>query len=141
MFLGLKENGMSGNFLMMAFVVHQYIRCKNYISFYSQLNKNGCYSQKDRDLSHVEKRRNKNTHYSFTGRQTISHEPFTNHNALNFCSLHTQIVDNHVIRYVPPDIYHSTYRYGHRFNGKYGIVIVGAERVDPQRVRSLFLGI
>jgi len=52
-----------------------------------------------------------------------------------------QIVDNHVIRYVPPDVYHSTYRYGHRFNGKFGIVIVGAERTNPQRYTQDYIGL
>lgn len=52
-----------------------------------------------------------------------------------------QVVDNHVIRYVPPEVC-INYRFGkHKYKGKYGLMVVGAERADPQKFTAAYNGL
>jgi len=50
-----------------------------------------------------------------------------------------QIVDNHVIKYIPPEVVQMNY--GRRFNSTMGLLLVGAESGDPQRYTKEYCGL
>jgi large subunit ribosomal protein L3 len=49
-----------------------------------------------------------------------------------------QVVDNHVIKYIPPEEYHPPRKPPRRLKneGRYGCLLVGAESADPQIVSA-----
>lgn len=49
-----------------------------------------------------------------------------------------QVVDNHVIKYTPPEEYVPTRKFlrKSKTEGKYGCLLVGAESADPQQVNK-----
>ncbi|GAB6030610.1 54S ribosomal protein L3 [Chamberlinius hualienensis] len=51
-----------------------------------------------------------------------------------------QIVDNHVIKYIPPEVY-ATRVGGRRYGGKIGCLVVGAESSDPQLYTPAYNGL
>jgi hypothetical protein len=55
--------------------------------------------------------------------------------SLSFCFL-TQVLDNHVVRYVPPEDYARSVMGQKRLKHKrpLGCLVVGAEATDPQKV-------
>ena len=49
-----------------------------------------------------------------------------------------QVVDNHVVRYIPPEVVKRNY--GEKY-GDFGFLIVGAEGVDPQQYTKEYCGL
>uniref|UniRef100_T1IMK2 Large ribosomal subunit protein uL3m n=1 Tax=Strigamia maritima TaxID=126957 RepID=T1IMK2_STRMM len=51
-----------------------------------------------------------------------------------------QVLDNHVIRYIPPEV-HALDQFGKKYNGKLGCAIIGAEAADPQLFTDSYNGL
>ena len=50
-----------------------------------------------------------------------------------------KVIDNHVIRYTPPEVYGKSEQYRHnKWEPGYGCVVVGALSADPFLVRIQF---
>uniref|UniRef100_A0A1B6F490 Large ribosomal subunit protein uL3m n=1 Tax=Cuerna arida TaxID=1464854 RepID=A0A1B6F490_9HEMI len=52
-----------------------------------------------------------------------------------------QIVDNHVVKYIPPEEYKPKRVYKYREKNRYGCLLVGAESADPQRYTREYCGL
>ncbi|ELT91781.1 hypothetical protein CAPTEDRAFT_177551 [Capitella teleta] len=52
-----------------------------------------------------------------------------------------QVIDNHVIRYTPPEVFTQSAGYKSKWKGAYGSLVVGALSSDPQLFSAQYLGL
>lgn len=66
--------------------------------------------------------------------------PMWDKNGLEMSTTLLQVVDNHVVKYIPPEVVRQNY--GSRYKREdTGLLIVGAESADPQRFTKEYLGL
>ncbi|XP_054283041.1 39S ribosomal protein L3, mitochondrial [Macrosteles quadrilineatus] len=71
----------------------------------------------------------------------IGQQPMWDKNGNRFTTTLIQIVDNHVVKYIPPEEVKDKREIRYRESSRYGLLMVGAESADPQNYTREYCGL